>query len=31
MKIKDDECGRNKYKVEDFDDEVGIFCFEGCR
>jgi hypothetical protein len=27
--IKDDGCGRMKYKVENLDDEVGIFCFEG--
>jgi hypothetical protein len=26
--VKYDECGRSEYKGENFDDEVGMFCFE---
>jgi hypothetical protein len=27
--MKEDGCGRSRYKGEDLDDEDRIFCFEG--
>jgi hypothetical protein len=27
--MKDDECGRSEYEVENFANQAGIFCFEG--